>query len=159
MMTIISHRGNLDGPNIAYENKPAYIENAIYEGFHVEVDLRTHNGKLFLGHDEVQYGVAIGWLFKHSSHLWIHCKDVKSLETCLKTDKLRCFFHENERHTIISNKLIWTHDIKEALPTSIIPLIDEKLAGNVFFEKYSHVHGICTDYANYYNSLMNTRKD
>ena len=154
MQTIISHRGNLDGPTPSLENRPSYIENAIQKGFDVEIDLRVEHGKLFLGHDKSQYDVNLEWLLHHSENLWVHCKDVNALEICLQSHNLRCFFHEKERHTIISNHMIWTHDIEEAVSSSIIPLISEKVTSNTFFEKYFHVYGICTDYANYYSALL-----
>ena len=37
-MILISHRGNLNGPDPSKENKPSYITNAIRTGFQVEVD-------------------------------------------------------------------------------------------------------------------------
>ena len=53
-MILISHRGNLDGPNKSFENSPSYICEAIDRGFDVEVDLWKTN-KLFFGHAEPQY--------------------------------------------------------------------------------------------------------
>ena len=60
-MIFISHRGNLDGLNPDRENSPDYIDEAIKLGFDVEVDVRTKDGQLWLGHDEPQYkDVVIG---------------------------------------------------------------------------------------------------
>ncbi len=58
-MILISHRGNINGrvPNL--ENSPDFIDAAIEKKYDVEIDLRTHNGKLFLGHDEPQYEIDI----------------------------------------------------------------------------------------------------
>ena len=61
-MIFISHRGNLDGLNPDRENSPEYIDEAIKLGFDVEIDVRTKDGELWLGHDEPQYKVSEMWL-------------------------------------------------------------------------------------------------
>ena len=38
-MILISHRGNIDGPNPKLENSPEYIQLAMEKGFDVEVDV------------------------------------------------------------------------------------------------------------------------
>jgi glycerophosphoryl diester phosphodiesterase len=38
-MKLIAHRGNTEGPNPLEENKPEYIEEAIENGFDVEIDI------------------------------------------------------------------------------------------------------------------------
>jgi hypothetical protein len=35
-MIIISHRGNIDGPDLNQENSPKYLEKAIELGFEIE---------------------------------------------------------------------------------------------------------------------------
>ena len=49
---LISHRGNIDGRNVEYENNPNYIEAAINLGYDVEIDVWFIDGKFMLGHDE-----------------------------------------------------------------------------------------------------------
>ena len=39
-MILISHRGNLDGKELSFENRPDYIDKAIRHGFDVEIDIR-----------------------------------------------------------------------------------------------------------------------
>ena len=39
---LISHRGNVTGPNSDRENHPDYIDRAIEKGFDVEVDIRQN---------------------------------------------------------------------------------------------------------------------
>ena len=58
-MKIISHRGNLTGPNPIRENSIDYIEEAIAEGFDVEVDLWVDDNECYLGHDDPQYFVTM----------------------------------------------------------------------------------------------------
>jgi len=38
-MYYISHRGNLSGSQPEFENKPAYIVEALNKGFDVEIDV------------------------------------------------------------------------------------------------------------------------
>ena len=47
-MIIISHRGNIRGPIPDKENRPSYIDCAIGNGYHVEIDVRSINGELWL---------------------------------------------------------------------------------------------------------------
>jgi hypothetical protein len=49
-MKLISHRGNLIGPNVL-ENSPKFLIQAIEKGFDVEVDIRLIDKKWYLGHD------------------------------------------------------------------------------------------------------------
>ena len=61
-MIIIAHRGNVDGPNPERENSPDYIDEALSMGYDVEIDLRSKDKQLFLGHDKPQYPLKLGWL-------------------------------------------------------------------------------------------------
>ena len=54
-MKLISHRGNLNGPNKERENHPDYIWEALQAGYEVEIDVWWVDGKFKLGHDEPQY--------------------------------------------------------------------------------------------------------
>jgi hypothetical protein len=46
-MIYISHRGNTTGPKPELENNPQYVEQAIADGFDVEVDLWANDSGLF----------------------------------------------------------------------------------------------------------------
>ena len=48
-MIIISHRGNINGPEPQKENLPDYIDFALENGLDVEVDLWWNKG-IYLGH-------------------------------------------------------------------------------------------------------------
>lgn len=50
-MKIISHRGNLNGPNKQTENTIESIKLAINLGFDVEIDVWYIDNILYLGHD------------------------------------------------------------------------------------------------------------
>jgi glycerophosphoryl diester phosphodiesterase len=58
-MKLIAHRGNINGPNPLRENSIDYIEEAISEGFDVEIDLRVEDNQCYLGHDDPQYFVKL----------------------------------------------------------------------------------------------------
>ena len=61
-MILISHRGNLNGVNVKKENSVDYIEEALDQGFDVEVDVWNISGSYFLGHDEPQHLVKKDFL-------------------------------------------------------------------------------------------------
>ena len=39
MIFLIAHRGNFAGKNVGRENSPAYITEALSQGYHAEVDV------------------------------------------------------------------------------------------------------------------------
>jgi hypothetical protein len=141
-MKLISHRGNISGPTQCLENTKDYIDCAINKGYDVEIDLRVKDNNLFLGHDEPQYKINIAWLVDRKNNLWIHCKDFLSLNLLINTD-LVFFFHENEDYTIISNGMIWAHNLKEVSNHCIIPLINRE---DILQWDGDIPYGICSDY-------------
>ena len=68
-MKIISHRGNISGPEPKNENLPIYIDKALEQGFDAEVDLRIIKGKYFLGHDNPEHLVSLDWLDKRKKKI------------------------------------------------------------------------------------------
>ena len=66
---LISHRGNINGPDISNENHPTYIEKAINLGFDCEVDIWVVNKELFLGHDEPMYKTTVDFLSNYVKYL------------------------------------------------------------------------------------------
>ena len=81
-MKAISHRGNIKGPVPDKENRPSYIDCAIGNGYDVEIDVRSIDGELWLGHDEPQYKVEHKWLWIRRKNLWIHCKNLQAAKEC-----------------------------------------------------------------------------
>jgi len=106
-MIYIAHRGNIDGVNPKDENHPEYLLNALSSGYHVECDVRTHNGKLYLGHDEPKYPCNIAFL--QGWGIWVHCKDVESLRTLITIPQVHCFFHERDPFTLTNKGYIWCY--------------------------------------------------
>jgi len=142
-MILISHRGNIKGPVPDKENRPSYIDCAIGNGYHVEIDIRSIDGELWLGHDEPQYKVDHNWLDKRRNYLWLHCKNLEAAKECWA---YHSFCHSSDPFTYTSTGKIWLHDLTQKIDNNtIIPLIDQ-----IDIEKFSLVgknpFGICTDY-------------
>jgi hypothetical protein len=138
-MKIISHRGNLNGPNKEDENKMSYIENSLISGYDVEIDLWYVNGELYLGHDEPTYKTSMEFISKPG--LWIHAKNLEALYQLTKTD-LHYFWHQNDDFTLTSKNIIWTFPDKEVTNNSVIVTLENNT--NKFLNL--DIYGICTDY-------------
>ena len=158
-MIIIAHRGNVDGINPERENSPDYIDEALELGYDVEIDLRVKDKRLYLGHDEAQYPVKLGWLYRNRERLWIHCKDRESLEFCSSTVmNLHYFFHANDRYTLTSKGIGWVLVGQIPYNNSIAVLPESISYYNKYEGKYDRIlgtHGICTDKCNYYRRELN----
>ena len=103
---IISHRGNVNGPNIQTENTIESITLAINMGFDVEIDVWRLDVDLHLGHDLnalKTYGNIDSFLLQHASKLWIHCKNLFALEYLLKFNSLNIFIHSDDPYTLTSH--------------------------------------------------------
>ena len=142
-MRFIAHRGNITGPQPSEENKTEYIDAAIAQGYDVEIDLRTENGELYLGHDTPDHKVTLTWLLDRKENLWIHVKDYDSLVTISDTE-LKYFCHEQDKYTLTSNGYIWSHDLKNKMNQKcIVPLLSKQ---SVLDYKQSDFYAVCTDY-------------
>jgi len=136
-MTYISHRGNLNGPDINLENSPSQIKTALSRGLDCEIDVWLINGHFLLGHDEPAYSVKEKFL--ENSKLWCHAKNLPALDKMLKNNKVHCFWHENDDYTITSKGFIWTFPGKSITKQSVI--VDLQPAPNFNLDCY----GICAD--------------
>jgi hypothetical protein len=146
-MIIISHRGNINGPNPDKENRPSYIDCAIQLGYDVEVDLRYINGEFWLGHDEPQYKIELSWMLLRKNKIWFHCKDENSVLELLNLDlNFNFFCHFNDDFVLTSSGHLWVHNLSLKLTKKcIIPLLSYKEIQN--FNK-KEIYGICTDFVN-----------
>jgi hypothetical protein len=157
-MILISHRGNVNGPDKEKENTKSYIQSALDMGYHVEIDIWSHDGILFLGHDTPDYEVELEWLLERREKLLVHAKNFEALSSLTfnhldAQSQLATFFHENEKYTIINNGrnihgvvvngLIWAHDIENISSKCIIPLIDKS---DLDKKPKKQIWGICSDY-------------
>lgn len=142
-MIIISHRGNIRGAVPDKENRPSYIDCAIGSGFHVEIDVRSIDGELWLGHDFPQYKVDHNWLDKRRHYLWLHCKNLEAAKECWA---YHSFCHSSDSFVYTSTGVIWLHDLTQKIDhNTIIPLIDKDDV-ETFMSGYEKPFGICTDY-------------
>ena len=108
MVILIAHRGNIHGPKPDRENSPGYIDEAIEQGYDVEIDLRVVNGALWLGHDDPQYPVTVEFLTRRASRLWCHAKNLEALQFLLKI-QLHVFSHDNDDYILTSKGYIWAY--------------------------------------------------
>ena len=134
-MILISHRGNLNGKTDD-ENKPKYIEEALSQGFDVEVDVWYDNNQFWLGHDKPQYKVSEEFL-EHPS-LWCHAKNIQALYVMNKNYHVHCFWHQEDDVTLTSRGFFWTYPGKQLTKKSICVLPEKR------FE--AEMAGVCSDY-------------
>jgi hypothetical protein len=106
-MILISHRGNIDGPDPSMENSPDYIQKALDKGYDVEVDVWFDKvNRLMLGHDKPQYPINVNFLM--NCRLWCHAKNLEAINYLSCFDTIHYFWHENDRYTITSRGYIWS---------------------------------------------------
>lgn len=143
-MIIISHRGNIRGPIPDKENRPSYIDCAIGNGYHVEIDVRSIDGDLWLGHDEPQYKIDHNWLDKRRHYLWIHCKNIEAVEWFNMLNSYHYFWHQEDTLTLTSMNVVWAYPGKQPIKGSIavMPEINN--------DNLDDCIGICSDYINNY---------
>lgn len=140
-MILISHRGNVNGPDPLFENHPAAIDLAIEQGYEVEVDLWMKSGKLYLGHDKPEIQTDEDYLYQRRYDLWIHCKNYLSLEYCIDNE-LHCFFHDTDDYTITSQGYVWAYPGKPLSSKKCIMVKPELFD----FPSINGYAGVCSDY-------------
>ena len=145
-MRLISHRGNLNGPNKERENHPDYIWEALQAGYEVEIDVWWVDGKFKLGHDEPQYDFPFSLIENHYSKLWIHCKNMDVLSQLNELDssgsKLNYFSHKDDLGVLTSRGYIWsTHLYDRGI--LVMPEVFNK-------EPNENTFGVCSDYIKNY---------
>ena len=86
-MKLIAHRGNINGPNPETENTVNQIDKCIEEGYDVEIDLwyNITTQTFWLGHDHPKEIITFYELAKRSQYLWVHCKDITTLDFMSRT--------------------------------------------------------------------------
>ena len=143
-MILISHRGNIDGPNPLMENNPAYLDAALAQGYHVEMDDWVSGDKIFLGHDDGVYLIDLAWIVIRKEVLWVHCKNIAAVtffSSLFKNDiKINFFWHEADTLTLTSLGYIWVYPGKQPIPASIAVLPEREN------DDIENCLGVCTDY-------------
>lgn len=138
---LISHRGNLSGPNPEYENKPSYVEEALSLGYDVEIDVWVNKNSFYLGHDKATH--LVSKVFLQNQSLWCHAKNGRALQKMLEND-IHCFWHQNDTYTITSRGYIWTADIYAYLSERTIIMDAGQKKRSIFFPE--KVGGFCSDW-------------
>lgn len=105
-MIVISHRGNINGPNHETENNPNHINKLLDVGQQVEIDVRYYNNKWYLGHEVIEYNVDLDFLSKPG--LWIHAKDLQTAYV-IQNIGVHYFSHNEDPFAITSKKYLWVH--------------------------------------------------
>ena len=134
-MILISHRGNLNGKTDD-ENKPKYIEQALNQGFDVEIDVWYIDNQFWLGHDKPQYKISEGFL--EHPNLWCHAKNIDALYVMYTNYHIHCFWHQEDDVTLTSRGFFWTYPGKELTKKSIA-VLPQKI------DKTLDCYGVCTD--------------
>ena len=142
-MILISHRGNLNGKIEEKENHPSYIDEALNQGFKVEIDMWEINGRTYLGHDEPQYEVDDKWLSERMDNLWVHCKNVELLNW-IRSTSLHWFWHEEDTLTLTSKGYLWVYPGKQPIKGSIAVMPE------MYNDDLNACVGICSDYITNY---------
>jgi hypothetical protein len=142
-MKLISHRGNLNGPEVSSENLPASIEKVINLGFDCEIDFWCLGKKYFLGHDKPENEINLSFLNNYKDFLWVHCKNLEGLNEILNLPfKIGAFWHQSDYFTLTTNGYIWTFPGQPTTRKSILVNLDQE----VIDLKQLDVYGICSDY-------------
>lgn len=137
-MILISHRGNLDGPQPRWENEPFYVMHALNKGFNVEIDVWYLNGNVYLGHDNPEHLIDLSFL--KDQRLWCHAKNLNALELMLE-EKIHCFWHEKDTVTITSRGYVWTYPGKQLITNAIACMPETE-----HFEDIHNAYGVCSDF-------------
>lgn len=143
-MILISHRGNTDGPNPSKENNPSYINDTLWKGYDVEIDLWVYGDKLFLGHDNPQYEIDKTWIGFREKRLWIHCKNISAIELCHRQYHWNYFWHDTDTLTITSRGFLWVYPGKQPIKDSIAVLPE------IHNDDISYCRGVCSDFISKY---------
>jgi hypothetical protein len=144
-MILISHRGNLNGPNEVRENSPYYIMEAIAEGYYVEIDVWVIESTFHLGHDKPQYPISLNWLYERKDNLWIHCKNIEAIEKFnVYGNVYNYFWHQEDTLTLTSKRFIWAYPGNQPIINSIAVMPE------IHNDDISQCSGICSDYIQNY---------
>ena len=140
-MIYISHRGNINGPAPEKENNPDYIQIALDDGFHAEIDVWLVDYKFYLGHDKPIYEIHFSYL--QNDKLWCHAKNVEALNSMINMPEVQCFSHDNDSYVLTNHNYIWTFPSKNnKLMSRSIAVLPELVED----WDLDYCYGVCSDY-------------
>lgn len=156
---LISHRGNINGPNPHLENRPDYIMKTLSLDYEVEVDVWKVYGKVLLGHDAPQYHVSEHFL--QQPGLWLHAKNISAIQWIQeREDWVRGFWHESDTVAMVTGGFLWTAQL-DIMGHNVIHMIPNtnttKIYTTTMFE--SDLAGICSDYIEKLSSNLVENED
>lgn len=147
-MIIISHRGNLNGPNEYCDNNVHHINMLLDNNKHVEIDVWYIDNKWFIGHDKPVHNVGIDFLKRQN--LWLHAKNIDAA-CMLRTLDVNYFSHDNDLYVLTSKLFMWVHhkfDLStisdEILLNFVVVVLPEK--STIDIKLLRKCYAICTDY-------------
>ena len=103
-MKLISHRGNICGPNPSWENDPSRIVAVLEKGYDVEIDVWRVGKQWFLGHDFPLHKISFEYLMNDA--LLCHAKNLSALDGMLQNKDTHCFWHQDDYYTITNRGYI-----------------------------------------------------
>ena len=138
-MRIISHRGNTNGPNADFENKPDIITNLLNNNIECEIDVWFIDNRFYLGQDKPQYEINDSFL--NCKGLWCHAKNLEALYEMNKRENINFFWHDKDDYTLTSKNIIWTYPGNKTTNISVIVDLDKNWRN----KNYSCL-GVCVDW-------------
>ena len=128
-MKIIAHRANINGSNLASENRLSQIKKCIDLGYDIEIDIWFLKNNLYLGHDNPQEVISEEKLFEIKERCWIHCKNLDAINYFNKFGIIyNYFWHENDKYTLTSQGFIWTYPGESLCQNSICVMPELELS-------------------------------
>jgi hypothetical protein len=125
-------------------NKDVYSGNWINDKREGEGKMTWTDGKVYLGHDKPQYEVSDEWLGEIIDKLWVHCKNVESLNW-IRNTSLHYFWHEQDTLTLTSKNHMWVYPGKQPIIGSIAVMPE------IHNDDISNCLGVCSDFIKKYN--------
>ena len=124
--------------------------------------MRHKDQHFYLGHDDYQYHVPMTWLVKRKDKLWIHCKDLESLDVISSSPvDFHYFWHDIDRYTLTSKGIGWVLVGQIPFKKSIIVLPESINYYDKYEGKYDRIldtMGMCTDKPLFYQKELGANK-
>lgn len=150
---LIAHRGNTTVSCPEKENSPEYIDNALQQGYDVEIDVWLIDNTLYLGHDKPQYEVKLEYL--QNPKLWCHAKNINALILLTKhKETIHSFSHNIDDYILTSKGIIWAYPGRP-IDSNIVCVMPER--ANYSYKDLKNCLGICSDNVEFYRTLFTTK--
>ena len=152
-MKIISHRGNLNGPDPENENTLKSIFLALEKGFDIEIDTWVIDNLIYFGHDKPTTIIEEKIISQIGNNGWFHCKNLEALTLLSKFDNnINYFYHNQDDFTLTcwdfvstpSNPGSWMHPVNGMMNEGLQSTKTNKYSkiNSILFEILC-AHGTC----------------